>query len=243
MYKGKRVSLILPAFNEQEAITDVILDFWNIGIIDEIIVVDNNSTDSTAKLVKGTKKAKLVKEYKQGYGYAIRKGLGTATGDILVLCDADKTYAASDIKKLLAQSTEYDFVFSTRMDKKYNFKGARMGFLRRSTNIAISKLIQLFFHGPELTDLGATFRLLNRKPYETIRPYFRVGGSHFQPELTILALLNGFTIREVPVHYGPRTGKSKISGSILGGIKTAKAMLGIILYYRLKTLSFNNTQE
>lgn len=233
MYKNKKISLILPAYNEEESIADVIDDFYETGIVDEIVIIDNNSKDKTAQLAKSTGKAKVVREKRQGYGYAIWKGLETAKGDILVTCDADKTYAAEDIKKLLQHSLKYDFVFATRVDKKYLLKGSNMNFLRRTTNRTISKLIQILFNGPKLTDLGATFRLLNRKPYEKVRQYFRTGGGHFQPELTILAILNGFSIKEVSVRYGARQGASKISGTLLGGLKTAKNMLNLILRYRV----------
>lgn len=236
MYKGKKLSVILPAYNEEESIADVICDFYETDFVDEIIVVDNNSKDKTVQVARRTKKARIVKEKRQGYGYAIWKGLEEAKGDILVTCDADKTYVAEDIKKLLAKSLRYDFVWASRVHKKYLLKGTNMGLVRRTANRAISKLIQILFSGPELTDLGATFRLLNRRPYEKIRQYFRTGGGHFQPELTILALLNRFSITEVPVHYGARSGKSKISGSFIGGLKTAKAMLGLIVQYRIQGL-------
>lgn len=234
MYKNKKISLILPAYNEEDSITGVIFDFNNTGYIDEIIVVDNNSKDKTAQRVQKTKKAKVIKEKKQGYGCALQRGLKEAKGDILVTCDADNTYVASDLKKLLSKSQKYDFVFSTRVNKYLLLPGSRMGAVRRWANITVSKFLSVLFKGPKLTDAGATFRLINRRPYEVIKPYLKTGGINFQPELTILALLYGFKVKEVPVHYGPRTGKSKISGSIIGGMKTAKAMLGLILYYRFK---------
>jgi len=240
MYKGKKVSLVLPAYNEEESITHVISDFSKIKEIDEIVVVDNNSKDKTALLARKTKKAKVVKEIKQGYGYAVRKGLDIAKGDILILCDVDRTYKAEDTKKLLSQAHNFDFVFSTRVHKRYLLKGADMWFIRRWANITLSKMIQFLFMGPSLTDIGATFRLFNRKPLEVIKPYFKVGGGHFQPELTILALLNGFSIKEVPVYYGPRSGTSKIAGSLKGSIKTAKNMLKLIIYYRINSLRGKN---
>ncbi len=235
VYKGKKVSLILPAYNEEESIVKVIGDFAKTGVCDEIIVVDNNSKDNTSKLAKLTRLAKVVKEKKQGYGFAIQKGLAVSRGDILVTCDADNTYRAKDIRRLLNQSLKVDFVFANRVCKRYVLMGSNMGYLRRSANIFISKLIQFLFKGSDLNDLGSTFRVLNRKPYERIKDQFTVGGGYFQPELTMLALLNGFSIREVPVYYGPRTGISKISGSIVGGVKTAKNMLILIISYRLST--------
>lgn len=235
MYKAKKVSLILPTYNEEESITRVILNFQKVGVIDEIIVVDNNSKDSTIKLAKVIKMVRVIKEKKQGYGFALRKGFQKASGDLIVLCDADNTYKASDLKKLLVMSHKYDFVFATRTDKKLS-KGSNMDWLRRNANIIVGRMIQILFAGPKMTDPGATFRLLNRNALKIIEPYFSVGGGHFQPELTTLGLLHNFKIVEVPVYYGSRTGESKISGPLIGGIKTAKAMIAVIIHHRLVSL-------
>lgn len=234
MYKNQKISLILPAYNEEESVASVINKFLKLKVIDEILVVDNNSKDNTAKIAKQIKKVNVLREKKQGYGYALRKGLKKATGDLLVLCDVDNTYEARDLFKLLSKSSKYDFVFATRTKRSFNLKGSNMDFLRRIANISVAKLIQVLFRGPNLTDPGATFRLLKKSAYKSIEPYLKVGGGHFQPELTIHALLKGYSIIEVPVYYRGRTGQSKISGSIIGGLRTAKAMVAIIIYYWYK---------
>lgn len=235
MYKNKRVSLVLPAYNEEESIVSVINGFFEVGVIDEIIVVDNNSKDQTAKLAKVTKKAKVVKEGKQGYGHALQKGMRVAKGDLLVLCDTDNTYTPKDIFKLLRYSSKFDCVFSTRTNKAFHIKGGNMRGVRRWTNIMVGRLIQILFWVSTVTDPGATFRLINKKVFDNLKDKFTVGGVHFQPELMILAFLNGFSVKEVPVRYGARTGTSKISGPIWGGVKTARKMLTVIFYYRLMT--------
>ncbi|MCX6706166.1 MAG: glycosyltransferase family 2 protein [Candidatus Woesebacteria bacterium] len=233
MYRGKLVSLILPAYNESESIKGVVNGFKKTGVVDEIVVVDNNSKDETAQIAKSLKGVTLINEKKQGYGFAIRRGLKEAKGDYLVLCDCDNTYKAEDIGKLLRYANKYDLVFSTRTNKKFILKGSNMYGLRRIANIFVGRLIQFLFHGSTHTDPGATFRLVNRKAYEVLKNKFTVGGVNFQPELTILALNYDFKIKEVPVYYGARTGLSKISGSFWGGIKTAVKMLKVIFEYKL----------
>lgn len=238
MYKGKKVSLILPAYNEEDSIAIVINDFYKQKVVDEIVVVDNNSKDKTFTYAKETKKAKVVKEQRQGYGFALWKGLATAKGDILITCDADQTYVASDVLKLLKKSNTADFVWATRVIKPEWSKGSNMGILRRYANIFISRILQiLFLSKTTLTDLGSTFRLLNRNPYLAIKKEFKEGGGHFQPELTTLALLHGYKIVETPVYYKARVGESKISGSFLNGVKTAKDMMVLILKKRIETLT------
>ena len=80
MYKNKTISLVLPAFNEQINIKKSIEEFLETGVFDEIIAIDNNSSDNTAEEIKKTSATYII-EKKQGYGVAIRTGLKNCTGD------------------------------------------------------------------------------------------------------------------------------------------------------------------
>src|SRR3989338_10234711 len=116
MYNNKTVSVIFPAYNEQENIRVAIEEFFSVDIVDEVIAVDNNSTDNTAKEIKKTK-AKYFLETKQGYGNALQRGLREAKGDFVFMCEPDGTFVAKDIIKMLAYSDEFDVVFGTRTSK------------------------------------------------------------------------------------------------------------------------------
>lgn len=233
MYKSKNVSLVLPAFNEEKAIEKTIREFQKVDIFDEIIVVDNNSSDKTSQIAKKCGVI-VVSEKRQGYGYALRRGYSEANSDLIISCDVDGTYDANDVKYLLKLSNKYDFVFGSRpRAKKQWLRGSNMTFIRRFTNRLISSFINILFGGKSLTDLGCTFRLMNKKSYLKIKDYFHIGGAHFQPELTILALINGVSITEVPVHYKERIGESKLSGTFSQGFKLAWRMLALIFWYKL----------
>ncbi|MBA7579028.1 hypothetical protein ES708_20894 [subsurface metagenome] len=91
MWKDKKISVVFPVYNEGENILRAIQDFSQ-PCIDEIIVIDNNSTDNTRQEVKKTK-AILIEEKKQGYGYAIRKGLKEAKGDYIIISEPDGTFS------------------------------------------------------------------------------------------------------------------------------------------------------
>ncbi len=93
MFKNKKVSLILPAYNEEKNIGKALKDFLATDIFEEIIVIDNNSTDRTAVVAKNYG-VKLLKELNQGYGFALRRGLSEATGDYIFLCEPDGTFLA-----------------------------------------------------------------------------------------------------------------------------------------------------
>ncbi|MEI6631167.1 MAG: glycosyltransferase, partial [bacterium] len=96
MWKNKKISVILPTYNEKDSIGGVIEDFFNTGYVDEVIVVNNNAAKGTEEEVRKTR-AIQVFESKQGYGFAIWKGFKEASGDILVLSEPDGTFEGRDI--------------------------------------------------------------------------------------------------------------------------------------------------
>lgn len=231
MYKNKKVSVVFPAYNEAENIAIAVQDFFDTGVVDEIIVVDNNSSDGTAEKVLVTK-ATLVKETRQGYGYALQRGLREAKGDLIIMAEPDGTFIGKDILKLLAYSDDFKIVLGTRTAKELIWDGANMNFALRVGNILVAKLIEWLYSGPCLTDCGCTLRLLHRDALEQIIDDFTVGKSHFLPEIVILALKKGIPIIEIPVNYRNRIGESKITGKFKGAFITAMNMLGIIIKYK-----------
>ena len=115
MYKNKTISLVLPAFNEQINIKKSIEEFLGTGVFDEIIVIDNNSSDNTAAEIKKTSATYII-EKNQGYGAAIRTGLKNCTGDYIVMCEPDGTFQANDIHKFLSYAEQFDCVFGTEKE-------------------------------------------------------------------------------------------------------------------------------
>jgi len=233
MYLGQKVSLIFPSYNEAENIGLAVSSFLKTKIIDELIVVDNNSTDSTAKIAKKNG-AKVVIEPNQGYGFAIRKGLSSATGDYIVLAEPDGTFVAKDLKRLLKPLANYDAVLGTRTNPNFIQPGANMGFLLRSGNIVLAKITQKLFSTSYLSDCGCTFRAFKKPAIKKILPSLTVGGSHLLPEIVILLVLNNFSFFEVPVHYKPRVGTSKITGSPIKIVQVGWKMMTMILSYLFK---------
>lgn len=238
MWEGKRVAVVFPAYNEEHGIVHAIEDFSAAGggnVVDEVIVVDNNSRDRTAELIRSTT-ATYVLEPKQGYGYALRRGMAEAWAsgaDLIVLAEPDGTFAGKDVLRLLAFADDFDLVLGTRTTRELIWQEANMGRFLRWGNWAVAKLLQVLFDGPSLSDCGCTMRLIRREAYAEISPYFRVGGSHFLPEMVCLALLAGLRLVEVPVNYRGRVGESKITGSYRTALRVGLRMIGLILRYRL----------
>lgn len=233
MWNKQKISVIFPAYDEEQNIRNAIKDFNSLGIVDEIIVVDNNSRDKTAEEVSRTK-AILVKETKQGYGWALRRGLNEANGDFIVTCEPDGTFRAKDLYKLLMYIDEFDAVFGTRTSKECVWNGANMNWFLRFGNLFIAKVLEYIHNGPCLTDVGCTFKLIKKSALDKIINQFTVGKSHFSPEFMILCIKNNIKCVEVPIIYKGRLGDSKITGSSYKALKLGLVMIGLILRRRLK---------
>ncbi len=231
MHGTRTVSVVLPAFNEEGYIRPAVEDFFLPDVVDEVIVVDNNSRDRTAEEA-GMTRARVVREAQQGYGHALRRGLAEATGDIVILAEPDGTFIGRDVLKLLAYADDFDMVCGTRTTRELVWDQANMGWFLRIGNWSVAKMLQLLYGGPSLSDCGCTLRLMHRAPLEQIRGDLTVGGSHFLPEMVILALKRRLKVIEVPVNYRGRVGESKITGNLKGTLKTGFNMIGLIIKYR-----------
>jgi glycosyltransferase involved in cell wall biosynthesis len=232
VYGARTVSVVFPAYNEEPHIAQAVSDFFLPGVVDEVVVVDNNSTDRTAEEAAGTA-ARVVAEPAQGYGHALRRGLREARGDLIVLAEPDATFVGRDVLKLLAYSDDFDMVCGTRTTRELIWAQANMGWFLRVGNWVVAKVIQVLYGAPSLTDCGCTLRLIRREALGRILDKLTVGGSHFLPEMVILALKHDLRIIEIPVNYRGRVGGSKITGTLKGTIRTGLNMLGLILRYRL----------
>lgn len=232
MYGSKTVSVVFPAYNEEQNIRRAVDEFFLAGIVDEVVVVDNNSRDRTAEEAAGTC-ARLVRETTQGYGHALHRGLREASGDVIIMAEPDGTFVGRDVLKLLAYSDEFDMVCGTRTTRELIWEQANMGWGLRVGNWAVAKLIQVLYNGPSLTDCGCTLRLTHRAALDRILGDLTVGGSHFLPEMVILGLKRGLRIIEVPVNYRGRVGQSKITGNLKGTLRTGFNMIALILKCRL----------
>src|SRR2546430_270577 len=130
MHHGAKASVVMPAYNEADGIAKVVREFLAIPEVDEVLVADNNSRDETAALARAAG-ARVVRESRQGYGFACRRALESATGDYVILAESDDTFRARDLYKFLAYAGEFDAVFGTRTSKTCIWAGSNMGpFLR-----------------------------------------------------------------------------------------------------------------
>ncbi|HEY6041291.1 MAG TPA: glycosyltransferase family 2 protein [Anaerolineae bacterium] len=233
MYNDKTVSVILPAYNEEKYIRAATQDFNLAGVVDEVVVVDNNSRDRTAEQAAQTT-ARVVFETNQGYGNALQRGLREARGDLIVMAEPDGTFVGRDVLKLLAYADDFEMVCGTRTTRELIWTEANMGWFLRVGNVAVAKLLQLLYGGPSLSDCGCTLRLIHRAALVKFQSELTVGGSHFLPEMVILALRHHIKIIEIPINYRGRVGESKITGDLKGALVTGLRMVGLIVSYKFK---------
>jgi len=220
----------------------VILDFADTGVVDEIVVVNNNAAPGTSEEVgaaaamapNGTE-VREVREYRQGYGYAIRRGFREATGDYVVVSEPDGTFLGRDTFKLLAYVDDFDVVYGSRTARTFIWRGANMGALLRWGNWGVAKMMEFLFNSTNLTDVGCTMRLIRRSALVKLEPEFTVGGSAFGPEMMVLSLIEGLRVIQVPVNYLPRIGESSVTGDLRKAMLLGLWMVGLVLRYRLRS--------
>jgi glycosyltransferase involved in cell wall biosynthesis len=235
MWNGRTVSVVLGTYAERDSIYEVIQGFFATGVVDEVVVVNNNAEPGTTEEVARTE-ARQVFEPKQGYGHSYQRGMAEATGDLLVLAEPDGTFLPRDIVKLLTYSDDCDAVFGTRTTREMIWDGANMGFFLKWGNWAVAKLVEVLFNTSHLSDVGCTYRLLTRDTYNRIKQDFSVGGSHFGPELMLLIITAGSRVVEVPVNYLPRVGVSSVTGDIRKAVILGLQMIWFITRYRLRSI-------
>ena len=234
MFREKSVTVVVPAYNEEQTITDVVSEFLAEECVDRVLVVNNNSKDATAELARGAG-AQVIEESAPGYGCAIRAGLDHCAQDgtdVCVITEADGSFRGLDTWKLLHYLPDGDMVLGTRTTKQMVEQGANMDLSLRIGNVAMAKLLETFWFFPQeprLTDVGCTFRVLWADTWRKLGSGTRESGPSFSPEMICEAYRQGMHVIEIPVHYGARLGgESKHSASFSKVVKTALGMFRTI---------------
>lgn len=224
-----RISVVIPAFNEEEAIGQVVREIPG-HLIHEVIVVDNGSTDSTSIRAQEAG-ARVVREPMKGYGAACQAGLN-ATGetDIVVFLDGDKSDDPKDLPRILSpiRNDAADFVLGSRISSPREI-GAMPSHARLGNRV-IAQLMRGVY-GIEITDVGS-FRAIRKNLLLSLGMKQMTFG--WPVEMLVKAAKQGARIKEVTVSYRKRVGESKVSGTFRGSVLAAYYMLWIPLRYIIK---------
>jgi len=233
MYRDRKVSLILPTYREKDSIRQVIRDFEALGVVDEILVINNNAIEGTSEEVRLTS-AREIHEPIQGYGAAIRRGFAEAAGDLVVVCEPDATFVASDLEKFLVYSNDVDIVYGSRTIRTFIWQRANMGFLLKWGNWFVAKLLEVLFNTNYLSDVGCTYRLIRREALLKLLPTFQVKSNFFGPEMMVRGYRMKMKCVQIPVNYKERTGVSSVTGNLSKSIVLGGQMMLLIVGMRFR---------
>ena len=229
---NKIIKVIIPAYNEEDSIANVVNDIPD--IVDEVIVVSNNSTDKTEENAAKAG-ATVLQESRRGYGYACLKGMDRIADqeekpDIVVFLDGDYSDYPEQLTEIIAPivNDDLDFVIGARV-KKLREAGS-MTPQQVFGNWLATFLMKLFF-GAKFTDLGP-FRAIKYNKLLDLKMEDKTYG--WTVEMQLKALKQKLTYTEIPVKYRNRIGVSKVSGTVKGSILAGVKILGWIFKYSFK---------
>ena len=234
-----KTAVIIPAYNEEQSIPKVIGDI-PADIADEIVVVNNNSTDGTARAAAHAGATVLLETY-QGYGAACLTGIDFCRKkgyELIVFLDGDYSDFPEEMRTLVEpiEKGECDFVLGSRVLGRRE-KGA-LQIQSRLGSIFAGILIKIFW-GVKYTDLGP-FRAIRFDKLEELRMSDKWYG--WTIEMQIKAAEKGFRIKEIPVSYRKRIGKSKVTGTIKGTVMASIIILKTIFTYAIQKFRYGKIQ-
>jgi glycosyltransferase involved in cell wall biosynthesis len=217
------ISVIIPAVDEEEAIDLVLREIP--PVVSEVVVVDNGSRDRTAEVARAAG-ARVVLESRRGYGQACLAGIAAAPdAEVLVFLDGDHSDYPGQLVDLLVPilAGEADLVIGSRQLGRRE-RGAHPFHAVLGTRVCVGLMNLLI--GTDATDLGP-FRAVTAVGLRRLDMQDRNFG--WTVEMQIKAARAGLRVREVPVDYRPRIGRSKVSGTVSGTIWAGSKILGTIL--------------
>ncbi len=202
------LSIVIPAYNEERFIATLLqqirdLDLTPFGFSKEIIVVDDCSNDRTADIVEGTPDVRLIRQRPNGgKGRAVRAGIAAATGELLIIQDADLEYDPRDYVPMLKALLDGrgDVVYGSRYLGRGRHDNQSLAAYLGGRSLS---LIAWAFTGASLTDTVTAYKLFRREDIAALT--LETSGFELDHELTSRMLARGKRIVEVPISYAPRS--------------------------------------
>lgn len=219
-----KVSIVVPALNEEAAVGPLIESIRALGIDAEIVIVDDGSSDKTGEIAASMGARVVRHPINCGYGKSIKDGVSFATNDTIVLTDADGTYPVDRIPDLLASYGHgLDMVVGARQGAAYHGT-----FLKMPARFFFKMLVE-FTTGRHIPDINSGMRVFSKK---TVEPFFPdiCNGFSFTTTITLIYMLTGKMVSYIPIAYSKRIGRSKVK-IIRDSVRTLQYIVECILRY------------
>lgn len=198
-----KISVVLPAKNEAGAIGQTIKAIKQLNRVDEIIVVNDGSTDETAQLAEQAGAKVITHPYSKGNGAAIKTGARNTTGDVIIFMDADGQHDPNDISLLLEKIEQgYDLVVGARQ------KGSQASIGRGIANHLYNN-IATYMTEHKVEDLTSGFRAVRAEKFREFL-YLLPNGFSYPTTSTMAFFRAGYSVTYIPIHAAKRIGKSHI---------------------------------
>ena len=223
------ITIIVPAFNEEEAIKNTIDRLKSLSKkenwISEIIVVNDGSADNTSSIAKNLGVTVIDHPTNGGYGLCLQHGIKVAKHDLIAITDADGTYPIEKLPELVKMTEEkgFDMAIGARQGREY-----RKGLWKYPARI-IFKLLAEFVAGRRIPDINSGLRVIKK---EKLLPHYErtCYGFSFTTSITLIFFLNGYFVGYLPIPYEKRVGKSKVK-HFHDSLRTAQIMVSVIAFY------------
>ena len=223
-----KIFVIIPTYNEEENVEQVITDYKNQKFVKEVIIVDNHSSDKTVEIAKSCGATVITKDKNKGltdsYIVGMRESLKSDT-NIVVFTDCDRTYSATDLEKMLPYLDNCHMVIGTRQRQVLSEENTQNSMFFVWGNYLLAKVIQLKYFSllhlgvVELTDVGCMHRCIRKESLEKIierfvkkntnEPVITPNSGLFAILMTMIGIENNLKIVEVPITFKRRMGRSK----------------------------------
>jgi glycosyltransferase involved in cell wall biosynthesis len=217
---NSRLIVALTAYDDEASIGDTVQDFRTHPLVDEVIVVSNNSRDRTLEHAVEAG-ATAINEPQQGYGRCVYRCLQEAItrgNELIVLCEGDRTFRAHDLDKFLAYAPHADIVQGTRTVERLRARVTQLSTFMYYGNLFVGKLLEAKHLGRStITDVGTTYKLCRREALSRLMPHLEPAVNlEFNAHFLDVALGQGYDIVECPITFHPRVGISK-GGNVNNG--------------------------
>ncbi len=233
-----KICVVIPAFNEELVIEKVVNDYIHQKNVESVFVIDNHSSDNTAKIAERCGATVIRKDKNMGYAHScvlgLKKSLET-NANIIALTEADGTYSGNDLEKMVPYLENVDMVIGTREIQVLSEKGNQNKTFYVWGNFILAKLIQIKFFSLQhmgvvsLTDVGCSYRCIRKEALSKIIDQFihhETGEVLVKPQsglfalfMTMIGIKNNLRVVEIPITFRKRIGISKTESD-----KTNKAI-------------------